>query len=151
MVSIVVHQQNTEVPTHSQPCKELVIMLGTTTLVTLFHKLATRLHCITTYASLAVSCAWQVASHCWKVHNLWLDVSHVSPSYKPSPVVAHEGWTCQLRSRIRVSPSFSWISWGFIATNRTYIWVKNPAYNWKTARSICKTSTGVTGVMLWCY
>jgi hypothetical protein len=59
-----------------------------------------------------------VASHCWKAHNLWFDVSHVSPSYRPSPVVAHDGWTCQLRSRIRVSPNFSWISWGFIATKR---------------------------------
>lgn len=43
-------------------------------------------------------------------HNLWLEVSHVRPSYRPSPVVAQEGCTYQFRSRILVSPSFSWIS-----------------------------------------
>lgn len=47
--------------------------------------------------------------------DLALDVNHVKPSYRPSPVVAHDGCTYQLRSRIRVSPSFSCISWGFIA------------------------------------
>lgn len=40
-------------------------------------------------------------------HVLQLDVSQVSPSYSPSPVVAQEGCTYQLRSRIRVSPNFS--------------------------------------------
>ena len=48
-------------------------------------------------------------------HVLMFEVSHVSPSYSPSPVVAQDGWTYQLRSRILVRPSFSWISWGFIA------------------------------------
>ena len=48
-------------------------------------------------------------------YDLWLDVNHVSPSYNPSPVVAQAGWTCQFLSRIRVNPSFSWISCGFIA------------------------------------
>ena len=44
-----------------------------------------------------------------------LEVNHVKPSYSPSPVVAHDGWTYQLRSLIRVKPNFSWISCGFIA------------------------------------
>ncbi len=48
-------------------------------------------------------------------HDLAFDVNHVRPSYNPSPVVAHDGWTYQFLSRIRVSPNFSWISWGFIA------------------------------------
>lgn len=41
------------------------------------------------------------------IHSLWLEVSHVRPSYRPSPVVAQDGWTYQLRSLIRVRPSFS--------------------------------------------
>lgn len=54
-------------------------------------------------------------------YDLWLDVNHVSPSYKPSPVVAHAGWTYQFRSRMRVRPSFSWISCGFMAINQNII------------------------------
>lgn len=108
----------TKVAIHCQPLNKLVIMLGTTTLPLHFTNLPTECTVITTNVCLVTACVRHVASHCWWVHNLWLDVSHVSPSYRPSPVVAHDGWTYQLRSRIRVSPSFSWISWGFIATNR---------------------------------
>ena len=49
-------------------------------------------------------------------HDLAFDVSHVRPSVSPSPVVAHDGCTYQLRSRKRVSPNFSCISCGFMAT-----------------------------------
>lgn len=52
-------------------------------------------------------------------HSLWLEVSHESPSVKPSPLVAHEGWTYQFLSLIRVRPNFSWISCGFIAETRS--------------------------------
>jgi len=48
-------------------------------------------------------------------HNLWFDVNQMRPSDRPSPDVAHDGCTYQLRSLILVKPSFSWISWGFIA------------------------------------
>jgi len=51
--------------------------------------------------------------------DLQFEVSQVSPSYSPSPVVAHAGCTYQLRSRIRVKPSFSCISCGFMAETRT--------------------------------
>ena len=71
-------------------------------------------------------------------HDLWLLVSHVSPSYRPSPVVAHAGWTylhtrqcvkclCQVLntyqflSRSLVKPNFSWISWGFMAEKKYLI------------------------------
>ncbi|CAN8004183.1 unnamed protein product, partial [Ixodes hexagonus] len=53
-----------------------------------------------------------------RLQDLWLEVSQVRPSNKPSPVVAHAGWTYQLRSRIRVNPSFSWISCGFMAAGK---------------------------------
>lgn len=55
------------------------------------------------------------ASRHYDSHSLWLLVSHERPSYSPSPVVAQDGCTYQFRSRILVRPSFSWISWGFIA------------------------------------
>lgn len=48
-------------------------------------------------------------------HNLWFDVNQIRPSARPSPDVAHDGCTYQLRSLILVKPSFSWTSWGFIA------------------------------------
>lgn len=54
-------------------------------------------------------------------HNLWLDVSHVRPSYRPSPVVAQDGCTYQFLSLIRVRPSFSWISCGFMAVKALWI------------------------------
>lgn len=49
------------------------------------------------------------------VHDLQLDDSHVSPSYKPSPDTAQDGCTYQFLSRNRVRPSFSCISCGFMA------------------------------------
>lgn len=58
---------------------------------------------------------WLEMRHKIYSHNLWFDVNHVRPSHSPSPDVAHDGWTYQFRSRIRVKPSFSWISCGFIA------------------------------------
>lgn len=39
-------------------------------------------------------------------HNLWFDVNQMRPSDRPSPDVAHDGCTYQLRSLILVKPSF---------------------------------------------
>ena len=43
------------------------------------------------------------------------DVSQVRPSNRPSPAVAEEGCTCQMRLSARIKPNFSWISIGDIA------------------------------------
>ena len=52
-----------------------------------------------------------------RFHYLERDVNHVKPSYKPSPVVAHDGWMYQFRSRMPTKFSCSWISYGSMATN----------------------------------
>ena len=52
----------------------------------------------------------------------WLD-SQSSPSYNPSPLVAHVACMYQLRERNECKPSLSVISAAFIALGKSYVFI----------------------------
>lgn len=89
-------------------------------------------------------------------HDLWLEVSHMSPSNRPSPVVAQAGCTYQLRSLMRVRPSFSWISCGFIAGTGTTagspVGVGGRGSNQPAHREQCGSVGSISRLFLvWCF